>query len=155
MNTKNKPVSDVEEPMVVDEVQEWKDKYIRGLADYQNLEKRSTDQIQTVRMFASEIVLRKLLPVVDTFVKAREHIQDTGFDLALKQLLAVLEEQGVTKMSVVGKKFNPHEMECVEVVGGENDIVVEETLSGYMFRSKVLRVALVKVGKKISMESKV
>lgn len=155
MNTKKQPVSDVEEPktvkepMVVHEGEDWKDKYIRAVADYQNLEKRSRDQVQEARLYASEIVMGRLLPVVDTFAKVQAHIKDVGFDLAYKQLLAVLEEQGVEKMTVVGKPFNPHEMECIEVVEGQSDIVIEETLAGYMFRNKVLRVAQVKVGKKV------
>lgn len=131
----------------IDEAMVWKDKYIRALADYQNLEKRSLEQIQEARLFAAEIVFSRLLPVVDTFDKVSEHSKDSGFDLAYKQLLAVLKEQGVLKMVVVGKPFNPHEMECIEVVDGENDIIVEETRSGYTFRGKVIRVAQVKVGK--------
>ena len=164
MNTKNKPVSDVEEPKITEEpvivsegneVDEWKNKYIRAMADYQNLEKRSRDQLQETRLYASEIVMARLLPVVDTFTKVKEHIKDMGFDLAYKQLMALLQEQGIEKMTVVGKPFNPHEMECIEVVEGESDIVIEETLAGYMFRNKVLRVALVKVGKKSKEAAKV
>ena len=133
----------------------WKDKYIRAMADYQNLEKRSLEQVRDARLFAAEIVISRLLPVVDTFDKVSEHIKDAGFDLAYKQLLSVLKEQGVERIVVVGKPFNPHEMECIEVVdlpvlaGGENDIIVEETLPGYTFRGKVLRVAQVKVGKQM------
>lgn len=133
----------------IDEAIVWKDKYIRAMADYQNLEKRSRDQLQEARLFASEIVMGRLLPVVDTFTKVQEHVKDVGFDLAYKQMLAVLEEQGVAKMSVLGALFNPHEMECIEVIDGKNDTVLEEVLAGYMFRGKVLRVALVKVGKEM------
>jgi len=125
----------------------WKDKYIRAMADYQNLEKRSLEQVQDARLFAAEIVISRLLPVVDTFDKVSEHIKDAGFDLAYKQLLLVLKEQGVERIVAVGKPFNPHEMECIEVVEGENDIIVEEMLPGYKFRGKVLRVARVKVGR--------
>lgn len=132
----------------------WKDKYIRAMADYQNLEKRSLEQVQDARLFAAEIVISRLLPVVDTFDKVSEHIKDAGFDLAYKQLLSVLKEQGVERIVVVGKPFNPHEMECIEVVdlpagkaGVENDIIVEETLPGYTLRGKILRVARVKVGR--------
>ena len=89
--------------------EEWKNKYLRALADYQNL--------------------------------------DPGLDLTYKELLAVLEEQGVEKIEIVGRQFNPHEMECIEVIEGKNDEVVEEVLPGYRFRGKIIRVAQVKVGK--------
>lgn len=154
------PIEKNTEPQV-DEAMEWKNKYLRAMADYQNLEKRSGEQVQQARLFAAEVVISRLLPVVDTFDKVHEHIKDVGFELAYKQLHGVLEEQGVEKMDVIGKPFNPHEMECVEVVdlpaqaGGENDTVVEETLSGYRFRGKVLRVAHVKVGKQKQKEPNV
>ncbi len=130
------------------ETEEWKAKCMRALADYQNIERRSREEKNEVRLYASEIILGRLLPVVDTFGKVKAHINDMGFELAYKELLAVLEEQGVKKIDVLGKEFNPHEMECIEVVEGEDNKVIEETLPGYRFYEKILRVAQVKVGKK-------
>lgn len=129
------------------QVDEWKNKYLRALADYQNLEKRSRDHVGEARKFAAEIVLSRLLPVADTLKKAKDHVKDPGIDLTYKELQAVLEEQGVEKIDVLGRQFDPHEMECVEVVDGEDNKVIEEVLPGYRFRGKILRVAQVKVGK--------
>src|SRR3989344_1764489 len=128
--------------------EEWKNKYLLALADYQNLEKRTRDEISEIRKFASEVVLARLLPVIDTLKKAKDHIKDPGLDIIYKEILAIMEEQGVEKIAVTGHQFDPHEMECVEVVDGEENLVVEEVLSGYRFRGKILRVAQVKVGKK-------
>lgn len=130
------------------EVEEWKGKYMRALADYQNLERRTRDEKQEARQFASEMLLTRLFPVIDTFERAAAHLGDTGLNLALKQLYAVIVEQGVEKMDVVGKPFNPHEMECIEVVDGDDDVVVSEVQPGYTLHGRVLRVAQVKVGKK-------
>ncbi len=127
--------------------EEWKNKYLRALADYQNLEKRTRDEIAQVRNFASEVVLARLLPVADTLKKAKDHLKDPGIDLTYKELQAVLEEQGIEKIEVVGRQFDPHEMECVEVTAGKNNEVVEEVLPGYRFRGKIIRVAQVKVGR--------
>lgn len=129
------------------EVDDWKSKYLRALADYQNLERRSQEEKERVRTFAAEVILTRLLPVIDTLGKAQDHLKDAGLDIALRELWAVVEEQGVTKIDAVGNVFNPHEMECIEVVEGPENQVVEETLPGYLFRGKVLRVAQVKVGK--------
>lgn len=126
---------------------DWKTKYMRALADYQNLEKRSAERIDEVRQFAAEIILDRLLPVVDTFGKVKEHVKDPGLDIAYKELVSVLTEQGVQRIDVLGKPFNPEEMDCVEVVPGNDNEVVEEVMPGYAFRGKVLRVARVKVGK--------
>lgn len=131
------------------QVDEWKGKYVRALADYQNLEKRTAERVSEVRQFAAEVILSRLLPVVDTFGMVNEHIKDPGLALANKELLSVLSEQGVEKIDVMGRQFDPTEMDCVEVVGGKDNEVVEEVQPGYLFRGKVLRVARVKVGKMV------
>jgi molecular chaperone GrpE len=128
-------------------VEEWKAKYVRVLADYQNLEKRTAERVTEVRQYAAESVLSRLLPVVDTFGMVTNHIKDPGLALAYKELLSVLTEQGVEKIEVLGREFDPMEMDCIEVVPGKDNEVVEEVQAGYRFRGKVLRVARVKVGK--------
>jgi molecular chaperone GrpE len=139
---------DAEKEELQKQIDELKNKYLRALADYQNLERRTAEDRDQTRIRASEFIIQRLLPVVDTFKRASEHLKDTGLDLAFKELAAVLDEQGVKRIDVVGKPFNPHEMECVEVVVGEDGIVIEEALPGYRIRDHVLRVAQVKVGKK-------
>lgn len=129
------------------QIEEWKGKYLRALADYQNLEKRKYEEVAQVRRYAGEHILTRLLLIVDTFEKAQEHLRDTGLALALKELAAFLEQQGVKKLDTVGKSFNLHEMECIEVVDGEDGIVIEELLPGYELHGKIIRVAQVKVGR--------
>ena len=129
------------------EAEEWKNKYLRALADYQNLEKRKSEELGEVRKFAGEVILSKLLPIVDTFARAQENLNDQGLKLALNELEAFIADFGVKELEVVGKPFNPHEMECIEVVDGEDNIVIEEVFPGYALHGKVIRVAQVKVGK--------
>lgn len=137
---------DVQE-VLQQEKEEYKQKYLRALADYQNLEKRRVAEKEEVRKFAAEITLKTLLPAIDNLQRAARHIDDKGLLLALKDLELALAANNVKKMSVVGKVFDPFTMECIEVVEGENGIVVEELTPGYTFFEKVLRVAQVKVGK--------
>jgi len=125
---------------------EWKNKYLRALADYQNLVKRSDFEKQEVRMFGTEHFLKKLLPVVDTLELAQNHVKNEGLDLAIKELHAVLNAYGVEKIEVVGKSFDPHIMECIEVVEGEKDHVVHVLTSGYRMHDKLLRPSKVQVG---------
>ncbi len=129
------------------EIEEWKGKYLRALADYQNLEKRTQQEKQQIRKYAAETVTARLLPALDTLMKASKQVKDTGLEMALKELYAALSEQGVEKIEVVGKPFDPHQMECIEVVAGTDNIVIEELLPGYRLHDKILRVAQVKVGK--------
>ena len=130
--------------------EDWKNKYLRALADYQNLEKRTHAEKEETRKFAVRIFLERLLPVADTVAKAQQHLSDPGLGLALKELDALLSEFGVEKIQTVGQPFNPHEMECIEVIAGNDNEVMEESLPGYRLHEKILRVAQVKVGKKQS-----
>ncbi len=139
--------TDEELDRVKAQAEEWKNKYLRALADYQNLEKRTREEVGEARKFASEFILSRLLPVSDTFQKVSVHLKDAGLELALKELNAVLSEQGVERMTVVGQSFDPHQMECIEVVEGPENEVVEEVLPGFRLHGKILRVAQVKVGK--------
>jgi len=86
------------------------------------------------------------LPVIDTLERAQKHIGDTGLDLALKELHAVLTTFGVTKVATIGKQFDPYMMECIEVVEGKNTIVIEVVEEAYALQGKILREAKVKVG---------
>ncbi len=130
------------------QVEEWKGKYLRALADYQNLEKRTYTEKEEIQKFAAENMLERLLPVLDSFELAQRHLNDQGLALALKEWYAFLTERGVQKIETLGRDFNPHEMECIEVIDGEENKVIEEVLPGYTLFDRVLRVAQVKVGKK-------
>lgn len=130
------------------QVEEWKDKYLRALADYHNLEKRSQEEKSGVHAFAAEMVLVKLLPIVDTLERAQAHLKDEGLGLAIKELESFLAFHGVKKIHVLGAAFDPGSMECIEVVEGQDNTVVGELRSGYTLHGKVIRVAQVKVGKK-------
>jgi len=141
-----------ETPQPVEEKSEgevWKEKYLRSLADYQNLQKQTQVEHYQVRMFAGLIVIEKLLPVVDLLEKAQEHLNDQGLKLALKELYSFFHSIGVEKIEVVGKLFDPHIMECSEVVEHTKDNeIIEEVRAGYTMHGKIIRVARVKVGKK-------
>ncbi len=132
------------------ESDDWKSKCLRALADYQNLERRNREEKEEIRKFAGEVILGRLFPAIDTLQKAKDHLKDAGLDLAYREFAAVLQELGVEEIKTVGEEFDPHQMECIEVVAGEDNKVVEEFLPGYRLHGKILRVAQVKVGKKQS-----
>jgi molecular chaperone GrpE len=137
--------------VAIDEAEVWKSKYMRALADYQNLERRNREEKADVYKFANEVLLSHLFSALDTLKKAKDHLSDAGLDLAYKELMSVLTEHGVEQIKTVGLPFDPHDMECIEVVdlpeAAKEDQVVEELAPGYRLHGKLLRVAKVKVGK--------
>jgi molecular chaperone GrpE len=130
----------------------WKVKYLRALADYQNLEKRTHEHMNESRTNASAYIIRALLPVLDNLKRASVHLADDGLSHIVRQFTAVLEEAGVVKIEVIGKVFDPAEMECVSVMEGKKGIVIEELAAGYRIHGKVLRPAQVKVGKGVTID---
>lgn len=121
----------------------WK----RALADYQNLEKRVTAEQEDFVKFVNAGLILKILPALDSLQKAQDHLRDEGLGLAIKQLRDALVQEGLEEIEVIDKPFNPKEMECVAVVEGDEEKVVEELRKGYKLKDRVLRVAQVKVGK--------
>ena len=117
----------------------------RTLADYQNLEKRISDEKSEWVKMANKDLLLKLLPVFDTLNLAQRHIQDEGLILSVKQFLDVLKSVGVERINTQNQAFDPSLMEVVEKTGEEGKIL-EETRAGFTLFGKMLRPAQVKVG---------
>ena len=131
------------------ELETWKNKYLRILADYQNLEKRIKEARENEVKYASGKIILQILPVFDILEQVVKINNDQGLILALKQFSEVLTRENVQKIEVLGREFDPLTMECLEVVPGEKDnLVVQELRTGYKMYDKVIRTARVKVEKK-------
>ncbi len=119
----------------------------RVLADYQNLEKRVSEQRRELILGANKDLLLKILPVLDTLILASKHSQDKSLQVSIQQFLGVLESEGVSRIKTENQEFNPNTMECIATSEGEEGKIIEEARIGYMIGDKVLRVAQVTVGK--------
>lgn len=128
----------------------WK----RALADYQNLEKWYEKEKADFIQFANAGLILKLLAVFDNLERVQTYLKDDGLDLAIREFKKVLVEEGLGEIEVVGKEFNPEEMEAVETVGGEQEKVAAVLCKGYQLKGKVIRPAKVKVGQVIKLEVK-
>src|SRR3989338_5979240 len=130
------------------DIDEWKNKYLRALADYQNLEKRVSEGRANDIKFAARSLIVKLLPAIDDIERAGDLIKNEGLSLAIKKLSDILKSEQVEKIEVLGKKYDPHTMECVEIEKGENcDDIIEELRPGYKMFNQIIRTTQVKVGK--------
>jgi molecular chaperone GrpE len=129
-------------------LEEAENKYIRALADYQNLQNRvKKEKEEWIKLSNREMLLR-LLPVLDTLVLASQHLDDKGLKVSINMFLDTLKAEGVTKIKTEGEKFNPETMECIQTDAGEENKVLAEIRAGYMMHDRLLRPAQVKVGKK-------
>lgn len=130
------------------ESEDYKNKYLRALADYQNYENRISEEKRQISLSTvSEIVL-KLLPFLDDLEKAEAFVKDKGLKLIKDRFCETLREVGIEETQILGKLFDPHIAEAIEVVDGKEDNIIKEVLrKGYIYKGKVLRVAQVKVTK--------
>jgi len=118
----------------------------RALADYQNLEKRITEERSSWIRTANKSLILKLLPVLDNLLLAKKHISDEGLNLSVQKFLDILAEEDIEQIETTGRDFDPNTMECVSVVEGEENKVLEEIRAGFSINGETLRPAQVVVG---------
>ncbi len=131
------------------EKEHYKQSYLRALADYQNLEKRVRQEKEQLKQEANSQLVSRLLTFLDELEKAEIFIKDQGLKMVKDKFYKMLSETGLEEVEVLGKEFDPHLAEAIEVVeGGRENIVVEVLRKGYKYNGKLLRPAQVKVEKK-------
>jgi molecular chaperone GrpE len=114
-------------------------KYLQ--ADFENYKKMEERERKTYEMNANEILIKNLLPIIDSF--------EIAIELAKKNYNK-LGKEGLKQIIAVGKKFDPYYNEVTMTVINNDlpeDTVVEEHERGYMLGSKVIRTSKVKVSK--------
>ncbi|MCI5623077.1 MULTISPECIES: nucleotide exchange factor GrpE [Anaerostipes] len=138
------------------EIADWKDKYQRLMAEFENARKRTAKEATQRYDMGAMGVLEKLLPVIDNFERGLDAVSEEEKDTAFvqgiqqiyKQLMSVFDDLGVSAMDAEGKEFdaNLHNavMHIEDEAYGEN-VVAEELQKGYMYKENVLRHSMVKV----------
>lgn len=142
------------------EVEEYKDRYLRAHADFENMKKRLEKDKATAVMYANEAFATDLLSVIDTFENALASIDKVegdeavekikeGIALTYEQLLKVLKKHGVEEIVNEGV-FDPHVHQVVQQVESEaheHNEIVQVLQKGYKLRDRVLRPSMVSTKK--------
>ncbi|UZQ55827.1 nucleotide exchange factor GrpE [Trichothermofontia sichuanensis B231] len=131
--------------------------YMRLAADFENFRKRTSKEKEELDYQTKLAVLAEVLPVVDSFERARAQIKaKTEAEMSIhkdyqgvyKQLVDCLKRLGVAPMRAEGKEFDPNWHEAVlQAPSAEHKegTVIEELVRGYLLGDRVLRHAMVKV----------
>ncbi len=138
-------------------VEELTDSLKRLQAEFENFKKRRDKEEKERLIYHDAKLIEQLLPIIDTFEAAIKHVRElsgdekliSGVEMIYSQLFSALEKQGLRRMELLNKPFDPYKADALmqEKTSPENDnIVLEEFQKGYMFKDKVLRHAKVKVG---------
>lgn len=131
---------------VVKERDEFKDIALRVQADFENYRKRVSAQVSAEVERSGGRIIEELLPVLDACEAAVEHGIE-GVEPVWSLLLGVLQKQGLEVLDLKGTVFDPVAAEAVvheEGDGGEA-VITEVFRTGYRWKGRVLRAAMVKV----------
>lgn len=152
----NEEVEKAEQKGESDEAEEWKDKYIRLYAEFENYKKRTLKEKTELILNGGEKTITAILPILDDFERAiADKTEDAtaikeGFDLIFKKFLKTLEGIGVSKIETTDKDFNVDYHEAIAMVPGMGDDkkgkIIDCVQTGYMLNDKVIRHAKVAVG---------
>ncbi len=137
---------------------EYLDLAKRTQADFINYQARVRREREDYVRFATESLLRELLPAVDDLQRVLAAPEGAGVPVLLegvrlteRELLRVLAKAGVRPMETAGRKFDPAFHEAAEIVeapaGSDEGDIIEEVRKGYTLHNRVLRPASVKVAR--------
>jgi molecular chaperone GrpE len=129
------------------QVEDRQDKLLRALAETDNVRRRAQRDREEHLKYATESLIRDLLPAAGRGTSGAATVVE-GVELIQRELLRVLEKNGLTRYSAVGQPFDPTRHEAIaRVVSVEQppNTVIAETAPGYMLHGRLLRAALVAV----------
>lgn len=138
---------------------EAEQKILRLSADFDNFRRRTVTEKEQWRQQIIADFATDILPILDNFRLALQMMEKdeaaknhtTGVDMIYRQLFATLQAKGLEQIQSVGAPFDPKWQEAVtqEKVEDEDqdNMVLEELQPGYRIGDRLIRAAMVKVGK--------
>jgi molecular chaperone GrpE len=138
---------------------EYKDRFMRALADAENSRKRADKDRKEAENYGGSKLSRDLLPVYDNMKRAIEAVGDEqreaaaalieGVELTMRELLNVFSKHGITIIAPeVGDKFDPQQHEAMfeaPVPGTKAGDIIQVSAEGFMLHDRLLRPAQVGV----------
>ncbi len=144
---------EVESAKAADRTEEYKDKWMRSVAEFDNYKKRNANLYKDAYNDGKKEILTKVFVVGDTLERALAMELDEktkeGVAMVLRSFNEMLKSQNVTEINPVGEKFDPNECEAVMQApaeeGEEAEIVKTVFQKGYKLGDKIVRYAKVSV----------
>jgi len=141
-----------------EQAEQYRNDYLRALADMENLRKRLERQMEDARNYAVERFARELLPVVDSLelalatpVAGGEGVAQLrqGLENTLNLFFQALAKAGVVPVEAEAARFDPHRHQAIAMVEaeGEPNRVLAVHQKGYVIHDRLLRPAMVTVAK--------
>ncbi|MGC4037239.1 MAG: nucleotide exchange factor GrpE [Chitinophagaceae bacterium] len=141
------------------EVADWKDKYVRQIAEFDNFRKRNAKERLELMQTAGKEVIKDLLDVLDDCDRAQKQMESSddlkavkeGVLLVFNKLRNMMQSKGLKAMESIKSEFNPDLHEAITEIPAPTpelkDKVLDEVTKGYYLNDKIIRHAKVVVGK--------
>jgi len=143
-----------------EDIAKIRDQFLRERAELENFKKRMVREKSEALRFASEPLIRELLPVIDNLERAlnaappptqeQTDALQAGVAMVAQQFDEILSRFGVARVEAGGRPFDPTEHEAlahIETTRQEPGSVLDEHLPGYRLHDRLLRAAQVTVAK--------
>jgi molecular chaperone GrpE len=125
----------------------------RVQADFVNFRRRSDEERSSFMDLAKQDIILQLLPMLDNIDRALRYLPENlkddawakGVSQIAKQADDTIRGLGLERIQSLHQPFDPH---LHEAIGGDGEVVVEELQPGYKLGNRVIRHAMVKVGRK-------
>jgi molecular chaperone GrpE len=138
---------------------EYRDRFMRALADAENARKRSEKDRREAEEYGGSKLARDMLPVFDNMKRAIETVTDEqreaskalieGIELTMRELLNVFQKHGIRMITPeVGDRFDPQEHQAMfeaPVPGTRAGDIIQVTAEGFFLHDRLLRPAQVGV----------
>jgi len=141
------------------QIAEYKDKYLRLFAEFDNYKKRTSREILDIRATASKEMMVSMLPILDDFKRAKKASEEgaevekfsEGVNLVFQKFLHTLESKGLKAIESNGVEFNAEYHEAItEIPAPTEDLkgkIMDTVESGYTLNDRIIRYPKVVVGK--------
>lgn len=139
-------------------IAEWKDKYLRLSAEFDNYRRRTLKEKMELTKFAGEQMIKDLLPVIDDFERGMQHL-DQAQDLeAFKQGIVLiynkfndfLQQKGLKEIAALNAEFSTDFHEAITKVPVQDESmkgkIIDVVQKGYLMDDKVVRYSKVVIG---------
>lgn len=141
------------------ELKEQKNEYLKVFAEMENTKRRLKEEAIKDRKYASQKVVGELINPIDMLTKIVNCEAPSpeianyliGFKMITTQLMDILKAEGLSEIEALNKEFNPNLMEAMSTEtceDKEDNIVLKVMQTGYMYKDRILRPAMVVVNKK-------
>jgi len=132
-------------------LEEYEDDLKRIQAEFENFQKRTEKEKNELLKYASHKLVVKLINVKENLDRALENKYNNdellnGLGLIKKEFDKILEDEEVSYIEVLNKKYDPFIHEVIEkIISDEDDMIIEEIQKGYYYKDKIIKHPKVKI----------